>query len=196
MSNVQNDTSTEPRVLDMSNVEDAILARWEDADESQPSEDEQGATPEPEEETQGELEFEEAEEPDEELEEEEDSEVEADDDTETEDESDDDMVIDISDDHEVEVLVDGEEHSYPSDNSRDLPDRRRASLESLRKQLDREKKQKMRLARATFLCRKCLRTLRSVGSRIKMSICWLPARQWMRKTLLSFARKLGKRTTI
>ena len=33
MSNVQNDTSTEPRVLDMSNVEDAILARWEDADE-------------------------------------------------------------------------------------------------------------------------------------------------------------------
>ena len=111
MSNVRNETSTEPRVLDMSNVEDAILARWEDADESQPSEDEQGATPEPEEETQGELEFEEAEEPDEELEEEEDSEVEADDDTETEDESDDDTVIDISDETEVEVLVDGEQHS-------------------------------------------------------------------------------------
>ena len=49
MNNVQDDTSA--RVLDMDQVEDAILARWEDPGEDQASEDETEATSEIEEET-------------------------------------------------------------------------------------------------------------------------------------------------
>jgi len=110
MDNVQETTpSTSPQPLDMSQVEDAILARWEDPAEQQVSEDDQEATSEVEEETVD-TEVEEEETPDEieEVEEdpEEDDEPESDED---EDEGEaDDPVID--DDTEVEILVDGEAH--------------------------------------------------------------------------------------
>jgi hypothetical protein len=111
MNNVQNETSTtEPRILDMSNVEDAILARWEDAEETQPSEDDsEEATSEIEEETvddegEEELDPDELEEADEDPEESEEAESDED-----EDESEDDDPV-VDDDTEVEILVDGETH--------------------------------------------------------------------------------------
>ena len=64
------------------------------------------------------------------------------------------MVIDISDDHEVEVLVDGEEHSISIGQLKRLAGQEKSLTRKSQEQLDREKKQKMRLARATFLCRK------------------------------------------
>ena len=97
MNNVQNDPSE--RVLDMDTVEDAILARWEDPDENQASEDEEDAPLVTEEETDGELEFEEVDEDktDEEETEEDQAEDQADDGEEE--------VVELSDDFEIEITV-------------------------------------------------------------------------------------------
>ena len=103
MNNVQEDTSA--RVLDMDQVEDAILARWEDPGEDQASEDETEATSEIEEETvdeEGE-EDETTDIEDEEGDEDQDEETdESDEENETEEEA------ELSDETEVEILVDGE----------------------------------------------------------------------------------------
>ena len=103
MNNVQDDTSA--RVLDMDQVEDAILARWEDPGEDQASEDETEATSEIEEETideEGE-EDETTDIEDEEGDEDQDEETdESDEENETEEEA------ELSDETEVEILVDGE----------------------------------------------------------------------------------------
>lgn len=110
MSNVQNTQSfTEGgTVLD---PEEAILAKWEDA-ENQPSEDEAEATQDDPEETTDDSEPEETTETDEPDEEEEDpDEEETDDDNTEEDESDDDDAVEetaLSDDTEIEVVVAGE----------------------------------------------------------------------------------------
>lgn len=105
MDNVQQNPS-EPRVLEMDTVEDAILARWEDPAEEQVSEDEEEDAPLiTDEETDGDLEYEEAEDSEEDEEEEledQDTEEEADEEEDTEEE----VVID--DDAEVEILIDGE----------------------------------------------------------------------------------------
>lgn len=106
MSNVHNNTSNEDRILSMDEVEDAILSRWEDAGEDQPSENEAEANQEATEETQGELDFEEAEEveiePDDESDPEE--EVEAEDEEVEEQEE----IIELDDETLIDVQIDGE----------------------------------------------------------------------------------------
>ena len=106
MNNVQNNPS-EPRILEMDDVEDAILARWEDPDENQASEDEEDAPLVTEEETDGELEFEEVDE--DETDEEETEEDQAEDQTDDDEEE----VVELSDDFEIEITVDGETQSAP-----------------------------------------------------------------------------------
>lgn len=103
MNNVQEDTSA--RVLDMDQVEDAILARWEDPGEDQVSEDETEATSEIEEETIDE-EGEEDETTDIEDEEGDEDQDEETDESDEEDETDEEA--ELSDETEVEILVDGE----------------------------------------------------------------------------------------
>lgn len=103
-----NISDTERKPIEADEFEDAILARWEDAEE--PSEDEQEAAPDTDEETEGALEFEEEDETEEvDLDEETDPEEEGepDEDEEDDDESDDSDEV-IADDAEVEILVDGE----------------------------------------------------------------------------------------
>lgn len=125
MDNVQTNTSNNnqgPRVLNLDDAEDAILARWEDAEETQPSENEVEEAASETEEQETLISEDEEEEPTDELEEveddpEEDEEPE-DEDNETEDEAEDDVAV-IDDDAEVEYLVDGET--------------RRASIKSLKR---------------------------------------------------------------
>ena len=64
MNNVPS-TPSDNSILEMDTIEDAILARWQDPDESQASEDEEDAPLVAEEETDGELELEEVDETDE-----------------------------------------------------------------------------------------------------------------------------------
>ncbi|ADE38617.1 hypothetical protein [Candidatus Puniceispirillum marinum] len=105
MNDVQNNTSTEPVILTMDNVEDAILARWDDAEKL--SEDSEEATSEVEEET---IDDEGEEEATAEETDETDEDPENDDQTEDEEDTDeadyDDYVID--EDAEIEILVEGE----------------------------------------------------------------------------------------
>ena len=103
MNNVQEDTSA--RVLDMDQVEDAILARWEDPGEDQASEDETEATSEIEEET-----FDEEGEEDEttDIEDEEGDEDQDEETDESDEENETDEEAELSDETEVEILVDGE----------------------------------------------------------------------------------------
>ena len=103
MNNVQDDTSA--RVLDMDQVEDAILARWEDPGEDQASEDETEATSEIEEETIDE-EGEEDETTD--IEDEEGDEDQDEETDESDEENETDEEAELSDETEVEILVDGE----------------------------------------------------------------------------------------
>lgn len=117
MSNVQNDATSGGLELDQ--VEDAILARWQDPSPSEEASDneteEAAASVNEYEETQDDLPFdddENEEETEDDLEEEEDSDdQDVDDEDETEDESDDDRTVDIDDETEVEVSVNGETHS-------------------------------------------------------------------------------------
>lgn len=105
MNNVQqNNPSEKPRFLEMDDVEDAILARWEDPGEDQASEDDEQEAPlVTEEETDGDLEVEELD--DTELEDDEGDEDQSDEDT---DQPDDDVEeVEVDDDFEVEVMVDG-----------------------------------------------------------------------------------------
>ena len=105
MDNVQNNPS-EPRILEMDDVEDAILARWEDPGDDQASEDEEDAPLVTEEETEGELEFEEVDEDATEEDNEEDQ-------TEDQAEDDEEEVVELNDDFEIEITVDGETQSAP-----------------------------------------------------------------------------------
>ena len=113
MSNVLDQTSTSQRVLDIDDVPDAILARWEDADENQPSEDGEGTADQPveeAEETVDEVDLTEADEADQDEEDEE-TELEEDEteteDQEEDDEDDEDTVQLAQDDDIVEITVDG-----------------------------------------------------------------------------------------
>lgn len=113
MNNVQNNTSTTERLpLSMDEAADAILARWEDAGEDQPSEDEGSeATQDIQEETTDETEYEEIDESDE-LEEvdedpEEDSDQDDDEDTESDEEDDEESPVTIDDDALIDIQVDG-----------------------------------------------------------------------------------------
>ena len=107
MDNVPNIPSP-PQALDMDNVEEAILARWEDAEE--PSEDEEEAQPlVTEEETDGDLEYEEVDDEDDTDEEKEDQSEEQ----ETEAQDDEVEEIELDDDFEIEIMVDGEAQTAP-----------------------------------------------------------------------------------
>lgn len=115
MSNVLDQTSTSQRVLDIDDVPDAILARWEDADENQPSEDGEGTADQPveeAEETVDEVDLTEADEADQEEEDEdtelEEDETETEDQEEEDDEDDEDTVQLAQDDDIVEITVNGE----------------------------------------------------------------------------------------
>ena len=114
MSNVLDQTSTSQRVLDIDDVPDAILARWEDADENQPSEDGEGTADQPVEEAEETTDDADLTEADEANQDEEDEETELEEDeTETEDqekeddEDDEDTVQLAQDDDIVEITVDG-----------------------------------------------------------------------------------------
>ena len=114
MNNVLDQTSTSQRVLDIDDVPDAILARWEDADENQPSEDGEGTADQPVEETEETTDDADLTEADEANQDEEDEETELEEDeTETEDqekeddEDDEDTVQLAQDDDIVEITVDG-----------------------------------------------------------------------------------------
>jgi len=107
MDNVQNNPS-ENRVLDMDTIEDAILARWEDPDEDQASEDEEDAPLVTPEETDGELEYEEVDEDETDEEVDEDQSEEDEPDTEEDEE-----VVELNDDFEIEILVDGKTETAP-----------------------------------------------------------------------------------
>jgi len=111
MDNVQQTTSTPPQPLTMDNVEEAILARWEDAEE--PSENEEEAKPlVTEEETEGELEYEEVD--DDEYETEEEVEDQSEEDAEEADDQDDEVEeVELDDDFEIEIMVDGEAQTAP-----------------------------------------------------------------------------------
>jgi hypothetical protein len=113
MSNVLDDPQQGRLPLDTEDAAEAILARWEDAEETQPSEQETEATEEVVEETDdltSEQEFveeddtaEDYEDPEYEVEE-----VEDDDDEEVEEEETEEVSYEVSDDTEVEIEVDGE----------------------------------------------------------------------------------------
>lgn len=110
MNNVQKQT-LETEALSYDDVPDAILSRWEDADESQSSDDGEEASQQVEEEheTTDEVDLVEIDETDED-EQEEDTELEQEDDTETEetdDDSEEDAVQLAQDDQIVEITVDG-----------------------------------------------------------------------------------------
>ena len=114
MNNVLDQTSTSQRVLDIDDVPDAILARWEDADENQPSEDGEGTADQPVEEAEETTDDADLTEADEANQDEEDEETELEEDeTETEDqekeddEDDEDTVQLAQDDDIVEITVDG-----------------------------------------------------------------------------------------
>ena len=114
MSNVLDQTSTSQRVLDIDDVPDAILARWEDADENQPSEDGEGTADQPveeAEETVDEVDLTEADEADQDEEDEEteleEDETETEDQEKEDDEDDEDTVQLAQDDDIVEITVDG-----------------------------------------------------------------------------------------
>jgi len=114
LSNVLDQTSTSQRVLDIDDVPDAILARWEDADENQPSEDGEGTADQPVEEAEETTDDADLTEADEANQDEEDEETELEEDeTETEDqekeddEDDEDTVQLAQDDDIVEITVDG-----------------------------------------------------------------------------------------
>ena len=109
MNNVQNNPS-ERRILDMDDVEDAILARWEDPDDNQASEDEEDAPLVTEEETDGELEYEEVDDDDTEDEEGEEDQSE---DEEADDEDAEEEAVELTDDFEIEIQVDGETQTAP-----------------------------------------------------------------------------------
>ena len=124
MNNVLDQTSTSQRVLDIDDVPDAILARWEDADENQPSEDGEGTADQPVEETEEttndadltEVDEAEQDEEDEDTELEQDDETE-DEDQEQEDDDDDENTLQLAqDDDVVEITVDGKvvQHSVGS----------------------------------------------------------------------------------
>lgn len=116
MNNVQTHPQSEKRKpLNLDEAEDAILARWEDPQSKEASEDEQEAAQDTTEETDGVLELETEEDLTEvDLEEDtdpEDDEENLDEDEDSDDEgSDDDSSKVMSDDAEVEILVDGETH--------------------------------------------------------------------------------------
>ena len=124
MSNVLDQTSTSQRVLDIDDVPDAILARWEDADENQPSEDGEGTADQPVEETEETTDDADLTEVDEAEQDEEDEDTELgqedeteDDDQEQEDEDDDEDTLQLAqDDDVVEITVDGKvvQHSVGS----------------------------------------------------------------------------------
>ena len=116
MSNVQQQTTSmsEPKQLD---IEDAILARWEDAEETQPSEDEDAVATSEEEPEALDPSDETEPEPDIETEDELDEDTDPDDEETADDPDEDDAEEDaededepqlVSDDAEVEVTVDGE----------------------------------------------------------------------------------------
>jgi len=114
LNNVLDQTSTSQRVLDIDDVPDAILARWEDADENQPSEDGEGTADQPVEEAEETTDDADLTEADEANQDEEDEETELEEDeTETEDqekeddEDDEDTVQLAQDDDIVEITVDG-----------------------------------------------------------------------------------------
>jgi len=114
LSNVLDQTSTSQRVLDIDDVPDAILARWEDADENQPSEDGEGTADQPveeAEETVDEVDLTEADEADQDEEDEEteleEDETETEDQEKEDDEDDEDTVQLAQDDDIVEITVDG-----------------------------------------------------------------------------------------
>ena len=113
MSNVLDDPQQPRLPLDGDDAADAILARWEDAEETQPSEQELEATDEIIEETDDESEPEFVEEDDSEEDFEdpdtEEEEVEYDDEDDVEeDEETEEVSYEVSDDTEVEIVVDGE----------------------------------------------------------------------------------------
>jgi len=121
MNDVQNENPPQKdytQELNDGNWEDAILARWEDAErKSQPSEDTPEATPaidELEETTDDDLEQFEEETPDEDTDDDDsDSEEDADQDTDDDEEADDDDdsdAVEVSDDLEIEIMVDGKAH--------------------------------------------------------------------------------------
>jgi len=114
LNNVLDQTSTSQRVLDIDDVPDAILARWEDADENQPSEDGEGTADQPveeAEETVDEVDLTEADEADQDEEDEEteleEDETETEDQEKEDDEDDEDTVQLAQDDDIVEITVDG-----------------------------------------------------------------------------------------
>ena len=106
MNNVL-DTSAERQPLTLHEAEDAILARWEDPEEEQVSDDATEAALDTTEETGGDLEFDEEETEEVDLEDDTDPEEE---DTEEEEIEDADEAETVADDAEVEILVDGETH--------------------------------------------------------------------------------------
>ena len=114
VQNIETPSKDYTQELNDGNWEDAILARWEDAEKL--SEDTPEATPvndELEETTDDDLENDEEETTDDEEDTEGDSDEEADQDTDddtTDDEEDDDSNVEISDDTEVEIMVDGKAH--------------------------------------------------------------------------------------
>ena len=114
VQNIETPSKDYTQELNDGNWEDAILARWEDAEKL--SEDTPEATPvndELEETTNDDLENDEEETTDDEEDTEGDSDEEADQDTDddtTDDEEDDDSNVEISDDTEVEIMVDGKAH--------------------------------------------------------------------------------------
>lgn len=115
MSNVLDQTSDTKQALQNEDVPDAILARWEDADENQPSEDGEGTADqqvEEIEETTDEVDLTEADEADQDEEDEEteleEDETETEDQEEEDDEDDEDTVQLAQDDDIVEITVNGE----------------------------------------------------------------------------------------
>tara|TARA_R110002153_G_scaffold226622_1_gene379286 strand:+ start:2856 stop:3899 length:1044 start_codon:yes stop_codon:yes gene_type:complete len=113
MSNVLDDPQQGRLPLDTEDAAEAILARWEDAEETQPSEQETEATEEVVEETDDLTSEQEFVEEDDTAEDDEDpeyavEEVEDDDDEEVEEEETEEVSYEVSDDTEVEIEVDGE----------------------------------------------------------------------------------------
>ena len=198
MSNVLDQTSTSQRVLDIDDVPDAILARWEDADENQPSEDGEGTADQPveeAEETVDEVDLTEADEADQDEEDEE-TELEEDEteteDQEEDDEDDEDTVQLAQDDDIVEITVDGKVVQHSVAQLKRLAGQEASLTRKSQETASKRKEAEDAISKNHAVFQTLLAKAEERHKPYADVDMLLHPRQWMRKTLLHYARKLRK----
>ena len=201
MQDVQqtNTSMAEPKQLD---IEEAILARWEDADENQPSEDEDAvATSDQDEEAldpgddfdeDQQVETEDELDDDTDRDDEETADDPDEDDAE-EDEEDEDEIQLVSDDAEVEVTVDGEIQRVSVASLKRLAGQEQALTRKSQETAAQRKEAEAAMDKTHHVMQAMLAKAEEQAVRIKRSICsWRPAK-WSQKIFSSSVWKRNKR---